>query len=102
MGRDEGQVKGDSLQPNTVVSAVDNCWPVYMHSGMGVHSEKWPWPMVECGHLHSWIANSAVYHTPPRTALENATPIFSWAGIFLVMTRHVCLSISPHNNALKT
>ena len=44
MGRDEGQVKGDSLQPNTVVSAVDNCWPVHMHSGMGVCSEKWPWP----------------------------------------------------------
>ena len=44
MGRDEGWVKGDSLQPNMVVSAVDNCWPVHMHSGMGVHSEKWPWP----------------------------------------------------------
>ena len=42
MGRDEGHVKGDSLQPNTVVSATDNCWPVHMHSGMGVRSEKWP------------------------------------------------------------
>ena len=29
--------------------------------------------MVECRHLHFWIANSAVYHTPPCTALENAT-----------------------------
>ena len=37
-------LKGDSLWPNTVVSAADNCWPVHMHSGMGVHSEKWPWP----------------------------------------------------------
>ena len=33
------------------------------------------------GHSHGgvqtpafWIANSAVYRTPPRTALENATP----------------------------
>ena len=43
-GRDEGHVKGDSLQCNTVVSATDNCWPVCMHSRMGVHSEKWPWP----------------------------------------------------------
>ena len=40
MGRDEGHVKGDSLQPNTVVSAADNCWPVCMHSEMGVHSER--------------------------------------------------------------
>ena len=44
-----------------------------MHSGMGVRSEKWPWPVVECGHPHIWIANSAVYRTPPRTAFENAT-----------------------------
>ena len=29
--------------------------------------------MVECGHPHIWIANSAVYCTPPHTALENAT-----------------------------
>ena len=43
-GRDEGCVKGDSLQCNMVVSAADNCWPVLMHSGMGVHSEKCPWP----------------------------------------------------------
>ena len=35
MGRDDGWVKGDSLQPNMVVSAMDNCWPVCMHSGMG-------------------------------------------------------------------
>ena len=44
MGRVEGWVKGDSLQPNMVVSATDNCWPVCMYSGIGVHSEKWPWP----------------------------------------------------------
>ena len=75
MGRDEGCVKGGSLQPNTVVSAADNCWPVHMHSGMGVHSEKWPWPVVECRHPHIWIVNSAGYRTPPRTALENATPV---------------------------
>ena len=31
--------------------------------------------MVECRHLHFWIANSAVYRTPPCTALENATPV---------------------------
>ena len=74
MGRDGGHVKGGSLQPNMVVLAADNCWPVCMHSGMGVCSEKWPWPVVECGHPHIWIANSAVYRTPPRTALENATP----------------------------
>ena len=43
-GRDGGHVKGDSLQCNTVVSAADNCWSVHMHSGMGVCSEKWPWP----------------------------------------------------------
>ena len=30
--------------------------------------------MVECRHQHFWIANSAVYHTPPCTALEKATP----------------------------
>ena len=30
--------------------------------------------MVECRHPHFWIANSAVYRTPPCTALENATP----------------------------
>ena len=35
MGRDEGCVKGDSLQPNMVVSATDSCWSVRMHSGMG-------------------------------------------------------------------
>ena len=29
------RVKGDSLWPNTVVSAADNCWPVHMHSGDG-------------------------------------------------------------------
>ena len=74
MGRVEGWVKGDSLWPNMVVSAADNCWPVCMHSGMWVCSEKWPWPVVECGHPHIWIANSAVYRTPPRTALKNATP----------------------------
>ena len=28
MGRDEGFVKGDSLQCNTVVSATDSCWSV--------------------------------------------------------------------------
>ena len=28
---------------------------------------------VECRHPHFWIANSAVYCTPPCTALENAT-----------------------------
>ena len=27
-----------------VVSAADNCWPVHMYSGMGIRSEKWPWP----------------------------------------------------------
>ena len=42
--------------------------------GWGVHSEKWPWPVVECRHPHIWIADSAVYRTPPRTAVENATP----------------------------
>ena len=56
------------------MSAADNCWPVHMHSGMGVCSEKWPWPMVECVHPHIWIATSVVYCTPPCTALENATP----------------------------
>ena len=30
--------------------------------------------MVECRHPHFWIANCAVYCTPPHTALENATP----------------------------
>ena len=35
MGRDEGRVKGDSLWPNTVVSAADSCWSVHMYSGMG-------------------------------------------------------------------
>ena len=47
MGRDEECVKGGFLQPNTVVLATDNCWSMHMHSGMGVHSEKWPWPVVE-------------------------------------------------------
>ena len=30
--------------------------------------------MVECGQPHFWIANNAVYCTPPCIALENATP----------------------------
>ena len=47
MGRDEGCVKGDSLWPNTVVSATDNCWSVCMHSGMGVHSER---QLLACAH----------------------------------------------------
>ena len=29
-----------------------------------------------------WIADSAVYHTPPRTAVENATPVISLYSFF--------------------
>ena len=35
--------------------------------------------MVECRHPHFWIANSAVYHTPPCTTLENATLALAYA-----------------------
>ena len=93
----EGWVKGDSLWPNMVVWATDNCWPVHMLSGMGVHSEKWPWPMVECGHLHIWIANSVVYCTPPHTALENATlGHFDWMTSRLPgLSSHILRNLIP-------
>ena len=47
---------------------------------------------MECGHPHIWIADSAVYRTPPRTAVENATPGFYrlWVYIDLKICTKYC------------
>ena len=39
-GEMRDMLRGIPCGHNTVVSATDNCWPMHMHSGMGVHSEK--------------------------------------------------------------
>ena len=75
MGRDEGCVKGDSLLPNTVVSAADSCWSVHMHSGMGCKR-------IYCGDssgMCKGIPCSQTQLCEPQTTVGLCTCTLGWA-----------------------